>query len=166
MHVFEVAKTSAVPGRSKSDTLQRASGRPPPRGVPVGPSTTANRPRTDVPVRALGSSNPPQQGSSSSHSPPPDSPVLGSGHPSSSGPPRTIEIHSPPAYLLTPQSDDPFQVPLSPRPPTYVTTDMPQSDLPESDPFLVQNVVERNLTDGDVEAIARRLMEMQRDQRS
>ena len=166
MHGFEVKKSSAVPGRSKSDTLERASGTPLPWDVPFGSSTTVNQPIRDAPVRALGSSNTLQQGSSSwmfSHSLPPDSLAPGPGHLSSSGPPRTTEGHSPPAYI---PAHDPFSVPLSPRPPTYVTTDMPQTNLPESDPFLVQNVVERNLTDGDVEAIARRLMEMQRDQRS
>ena len=168
MHGFEVRNTSVVPGRSKNDTLRRASGT---WDVPFGPSATANQPTTDASVRALFSSSPPQQHSSAlmfSRSPPLDSLVLGPGHLSSSDPPRTIETHSPPVYLPTSQSHGPFPIPLSPRPPTYVTTDMthPQSNLPEFAPWLAQDVAERNLTDGDVEAIARRLMEMQRDQRS
>ena len=164
MHGFEVGKTYTVPGRSKHGTLQRASGTPPPRDVPLGPSTTADQPITDASMR-------PQQGPLSwmiSHSPPLDSLVLGPGHLSSSGAPRTIESHSPPAYLPAPQLHDPSPVPFSRRPPTYITTEMnpPQYNLSEFDPSLAQNVGERNLTDGDVEAIARRLMEMQRDQRS
>ena len=161
MYGFEIGEASAIPGRSKKDTLQRASGTPPPWEVPLGRSTAANQPITDASVR-------PRQGSISwmiSHSPPLDSLVLGPGHLSSSGAPQTIESYSPPAYLPAPQSRGAFAVPLSPRPPTYVTTDMtpPQYNLPEFDPSLAQNVVERNLTDGDVEAIARRLVEIQRE---
>src|SRR5258708_31177709 len=55
---------------------------PPPWDVPLGPSTTANKPITNSSERALRSSNLSQQGSSSwkfSHPPPPGSLVLGLG---------------------------------------------------------------------------------------
>ena len=173
MHVSGVGKASAFPEHSENDTLERSSGTPPPWDVPLGLSTIANQPITHSSERTLHSSNPSQQGPSSwkfSHSPPPDSLVLSPEHLSSSGPPQTIghnSSHSPPAYLPAPRSPDPLPVPLSPRPPSYLTIDMtsPQSNLPEFDPSLAQNLVGRNLTDGDVEAIARRVTEMQRDQR-
>ena len=158
----------------ENDILERSSGRPPPWAVPLGPSTTANEPITNSSERALPSSNPSQQASSSwkfSPDPPSDSLVLGPERHSSSIPPQAIEndlSHPAPAYHPAPQSPDLFRVPFSPPPPTYFTIDRtpPQDNLPEFDPSVAQNLVERNLTDGDVEAIARRLMGMQRDQRS
>ena len=159
VHAFEVENASAFPKRLENHTLGKSS-------RALGPRTMTSQPITDPPERALGSSNPFQQGS-------PDSLLLGLGLPSSSGPPQTIENndipHSPPppTYLPAPLSPDLFPVPLSPRPPPYFTVDMArrQSNLPEFDPSMTQNVVGRSLTDSDVEAIARRVTEMQRDQR-
>ena len=155
VHVFEVGNVSAFPNH----TLEKSS-------RALGPRTTASQPITDPPERTLSSSNPFQQSS-------PDDLLLGLELPSSSGPPQTIENNSiphsppPPTYLPAPLSPDLFPVPLSPRPPTYFTIDMTrrQSNLPEFDPSMAQNVVGRTLTDNDVEAIARRVTEMQRDQR-
>ena len=156
MHVFEVRNASAPPKLLENHTLEKSS-------RVLGPSTPASQPITDSRARALGSSNPFQQGS-------PDSLLLGLGLPSS-GPPQALEHnripHSlqPPTSLPEPRSPDFFPVPLSPRPPTYFTVDMTrrQSNVPEFDPSMAQNVVGRTLTDGDVEAIARRVTEMQRD---
>ena len=160
VHAFEVGNASAFPKLLDNHTLELTKS-----SYVLGPSTTASQPITDPPEHALGSSNPIQQGS-------PDSLLLGLELPSSSGPPQTLENngtpHSPPppTYLPGPRSPDLFPVPLSPRPPTYFTVDMTrrQSNLPEFDPSLAQNVVGRTLTDSDVEAIARRVTEMQRDQ--
>ena len=126
VHVPAVGKTSTFPMRLEHDTLERSSGTSPPWDVPIGPSTTANRPITNSSERALRSSTLSQRSSSSwrfSHSPPPYSRILGPEHLSSSSPPQTIEnnsSHSSPAYLPAPQPPDPFPVPLSPRPPTLM----------------------------------------------
>ena len=165
VHVFEVDNASAFPKLLENYTSEKSSRAPPPWAVPLGPSTTASQAITDSPGRALSSSDPFQQG-------PPDGLLLGLEHPSSSGPPQTIENDRipysppPPTYLPAPRSPDLFPVPLSPRPPTYFTVDMTrrQSNLPEFDPSMAQNVVGRTLTDGDVEAIARRVAAIQRDQ--
>ena len=164
-HVFEVENTSAFPGFSENHTSEKSSRAPPPWAVPLGPSTTASQPTIDSPEPDLGSSDPFQPGS-------PDGLLLGLEFPSSSGPPQNLGNnripHSPPppTYLPAPRSPDLFPVPLSPRPPTYFTVDMThrQSNLPDFDPSMAQNVVGRTLTDSDVEAIARRVTEMQRDQ--
>ena len=158
VHAFEVGNASAFPTLLGNHTLEKSS-------YVLGPSTTASQPITDPPERALGSSNPLQQGS-------PDGLLLGLELSSSSCPPQTIENNRitrsppPPTYLPGPRSPDLFPVPLSPRPPTYFTVDMTrrQSNLPEFDPSMAQNVVGRTLTDGDVEAIARRVAAIQRDQ--
>ena len=159
MHVFKVGNASAFSKLLENHTSEKSS-------RALGSRTTASQPITDSPERALGSSNPFLQGS-------PDGLLLSLELPSSSGPPQTLENnrmpHSPPppTYLPAPRSPDLFPVPLSPRPPTYFTVDMTrrQSNLPEFDPSMAQNVVGRTLTDSDVEAIARRVTEMQRDQR-
>ena len=166
VHAFEVGNASAFPKLLDNHKLEKSRGGPPSWGGPLGPSTTASRPITDLPERALGSSNPFQQDL-------PDSLLLGLELPSSLGPPQTIgsnripQSPPPPTYLPGPRSPDLFPVPLSPRPPTYFTVDMTrrQSNLPEFDPSMAQNVVGRTLTDNDVEAIARRVTEMQQDQR-
>ena len=158
VHAFEVGNASASSKLLENHALEKSS-------HALGPSTTASQAITDPPERALGSSNLFQQGS-------PDGLLIGLELPSSSGPPQTIENnripHSlpPPTYLPAPRSPDLFPVPLSPRPPTYFTVDMTrrQSNLPEFDPSMTQNVVGRTLTDGDVEAIARRVAAIQRDQ--
>ena len=160
--MFEVGNASAFPKLLENHTSEKSSRAPPPWAGPLGPSTTASQRITDSPERALGSSNPFQQGS-----------LLGLELPSSSGPPQTLEDNHipysspPPTYLPAPRSPDLLPVPLSPRPPTYFTVDMTrrQSDLPDFDPSMAQNVVGRTLTDSDVEAIARRVTEMQQDQR-
>ena len=158
VHTFEVADAAAFPKLLENHTLEKSR-------RALGPSTTASQPITDPPEHALGSSNPFHQ---SSH----DDLLLGLDLPSSSGLPQTIENNripqspSPPTYLPAPRSPDHFPVPLSPRPPPYFTVDMTrrQSNSPEFDPSMAQNVVGRTLTDNDVEAIARRVTEMQRGQ--
>ena len=95
MHISGVGKASAFPERSENDTLERSSGTPPPRDVPLVLSATANQPITHSSERALCSSNPSQQGFSSwkfSHSPPPDSLVLSPEYLSTSSPPQTTDI--------------------------------------------------------------------------
>ena len=156
-------------------TLERSSGPPPPWAVPLGPSTIANQPITNSSEGdALSSSYPSQRASSFWKvlpSPPPDSLVLGPEHHSFSDPPQTLEINRgppSPTYLPAPQSHDSFPAPLSPRPPTYLTIDAPppQSSQLAFDPLMAQNLVGRTLSDADVEAIARRVSQMNRDQQS
>ena len=151
-------------------TVERSSGTLPPWAIPLGRSTTANQPITNPSERALSSSNPSQQASPSrklSPYPPSDSLVLGP----SSIPPQTLENNRgppSPTYLPAPQSPDSFPVPLSPRPPTYLTIDTPppQSSQPEFAPSMAQNAVGRTLTDADIEAIAWRVSEVNRDRRT
>ena len=159
-----------VPEVFENHTYERSSGTLPPWAVPLSPSTMATQPITNSSGRALPSSNPSQQASSSwnfSPYPPSDSLVLSS----PSIPPQPVEnrlSHSSPPYPPAPRSDDSFPVPLSPRPPTYLTLDTPapQSSQPKFDPSMAQNIVGRTLSDADIEAVAWRVSEMHRDRQT
>ena len=125
--------------KSRRASLESSSSTPPPGSVPLGPNTTANQPITNLSERAL--------------------------H-------RTIEnerIYLPPAYLPAPRSPDRFPGgSLSSAPSNLLRYlyDPPSIQHTRARPVGGPKCSCKNLTDGDVRVIARRLMEMQRDQRS
>ena len=171
MHVSEFGRISVFEPWGSHPS----NGTPPPWAVPLSPRTTSP-PMANSLKYPLGSSNPSQKGSpylEPSHIPP-DSLLLSSDHPSSSTLPQNLEnnqktrILLPPTSYPAPRSSDPIPVPVSPRPPTYVTADpgSPQPNLPDFDSIMAQDSARRVLTDQDIDSIARRVVEMQRDQRS